>query len=200
MTQNELQLRLENLYLNQKDELRKRHGLSPLTNEKAVRRMMADHLQKMGELVTRLNLDPDLCMVALFRHARVKLRLPEGPYSNMLGSEKSLLDALSWHLNIPRDAVVAESSTERCIARVQEDYDRAVPLMRRWGGPIQDLTNVSPSYLVVFSGFEKGVISALLDDVLDEVRHNRSLGWWMASLGWSFEKFEQLKNSPPRRL
>ena len=80
--------------------------------------MLDKPISALADTVTKYNLDPGTCVSALFWQAN-RSRMPDGPFPNMVGSEKFLMTALTGYLNVPREAVLAAASVAAAKSRIE---------------------------------------------------------------------------------
>lgn len=146
------------------------------------------HIGDLAQTVDDLNLEPGLCIDALFAEAQ-RSRMPEGPYANMLGSRKYLLGALARYLNVPAEAVVERARPENMIARIQKDYDQAAITLSGTSEPTR--CHVPAAYRMIFVQHSepalKRFLSEFADDVAHEIRCSAALAVWLESMGWTIE-------------
>lgn len=160
---------------------------------------MKDPIGKMAELIYRLHLDPDTAVAAVYAHA-LRNRKPEGPYLNMLGSEKFVVSAMAEFLNVPRDKVREQGTTAAAIGRIEEDFKKSLPLMIGFTGHMTGLYSVPATYRLFYSRGNDSVVAELADDAIEELRASPALTVWLEDKGWDIDRLVDEREAARRRL
>lgn len=148
-------------FLLQKQELLRRTGMKNLPGPKWERAKSTHgkYMEAAATLVERWNVDPDVFMEAAFAWAR-RLRQPDGPFPQLLGSSKYMTKALQEHLQLPYEVIVEGRTQESMIQRMEDDYAehrttiaKSLTAVIARGGAIEDLilmTGVGEVHLLAF--------------------------------------------------
>ena len=155
--------------------------------------MLDKPISALADTVTKYNLDPGTCVSALFWQAN-RSRMPDGPFPNMVGSEKFLMTALTGYLNVPREAVLAAASVAAAKSRIEGDYNRACKAMAVWKSKLEDMHAIPAVYRFVYSDMDEDFATKVADFMLDELKENTNLSSWLEDKGWTFDDIEELKN------
>ncbi len=199
-------------YLYQKDLALERAKIDPSKRSrpgmKTAAMVWGDAMEKMAAIVDHLSMDPGLVMEAVFAYAR-SMRHHDGPQKNMLGSERYILQAMGFHLELPTAAVRERSSKEYILEKMETDAKRNYELIRQH---LQDVTGsptplgkegaMALSLLVglpIVYRFVVGVMNfdaaeMMIPEVLEAVRTDRRQAMWLASKGWTFESAADFYN------
>lgn len=92
---------------------------TPMSAQKAWT-LYGETMEKMSKVLSQWDADPGVVMEACFAYSRSK-RHAEGPQLNMLGSAKYLLQAIAYHLEVPKDAAMDMMSKEAMLRHLAKD-------------------------------------------------------------------------------
>ena len=160
-------------------------------------------MTKMATIVAQWDADPGLTMEACFAMSRSK-RHAEGPQLNMLGSSKYLLQALAFHMEMPKEAAADLMSKEAMVKRLAKDaagYEATLrqTMRMKWGSDdpallhdhthaieINMVTSVPALYRFLLCATSKPLGAALIPEILETLRVDAKQRLWAQHCGWSY--------------
>lgn len=165
--------------------------------------LYGDAMEKMAKIIEQWDADPGVAMEACFAYSRSK-RHADGPQLNMLGSAKYLLQAVAYHLEMPKDAVVDMMSKEAVVRRLAKDAANYEATLRRsmvqmWGSDdpaqlhdttkaieINMVASVPALYRFLLCPTSRPLGLALIPEILEDLRVNAKQRLWAQHCGWSY--------------
>ena len=195
------------LFIYQKTLALERSGMDPeripkIPNEKAWQ-LYGDAMTKMAVIVEKWNTDPAIMMEACFAYSRSKRHM-EGPQFSMLGSPQYLLQAIAYHLEIPKEAAADMVSKDAMIRRLASEAGKHEASIRRFlvltygsddrshlmtekaAVELSMLNAVPPLYRFLYNVLSRPLGIALIPDVLVDLRSNAGQRLWAQHCGWSY--------------
>lgn len=175
---------------------------SPMSPQKAWD-LYGDAMTKMAAIVVKWDTDPGVVMEACFALSRSK-RHADGPQLNMLRSPKYLLQAIAYHLEMPKEAAAAMVSKEgmvKRLARVAAGYEASLrqTMKMKWGSDdpslLQDytraieinmVTSVPALYRFLLCVTSRHLGILLIPEILETLRVDAKQRLWAQHCGWSY--------------
>jgi hypothetical protein len=195
------------LFIYQKTLALERSGMDPERIPKVLPQkawqLYGDAMTKMAAIVERWNTDPSVMMEACFAYSRSKRHM-DGPQLNMLGSPKYLLQAIAYHLEIPKEsaadmvskdamirrltkeAALHEASLRRFLVLKHGSDDRSLLLDEANALDVAMFHSIPPLHRFLYNVLSRPLAIALIPDVLVELRVNAGQRLWAQHCGWSY--------------
>jgi hypothetical protein len=149
---------------------------------------LAPHMEKVAAVVAEWDIDPAVLIEAAFAWAK-KSRHPDGPLPNMLTSVKYLTNALCWHLELPREAIIEKRCNRTLLTKLDEDYKLNLEAIRLMKVPLSFLTSypVEHRYYLAACRCDRDEMRQMAPAVLERMAKNKLTAMWLASRGISYE-------------
>jgi hypothetical protein len=175
---------------------------APMSPEKAWD-LYGDAMTRMAGIVEKWDADPGVVMEACFAYSRSK-RHADGPQLNMLGSPKYMLQAIAYHLEMPKDAVADMMSKESMVKRLSKvaaGYEASLrqTMKMKWGSDdpsqlidetkaieINMVTSVPALYRFLLCVTSRPLGLALIPEILETLRVDAKQRLWAQHCGWSY--------------
>lgn len=206
-------------FLLQKATMLQRAGLRqpPVANWDRAKATHGKYMDAAVLLADRWNVDPDVFMEAAFSWAS-KLRQPDGPFPQLLGSAKYMTKALQHHLQLPYEVIVEGRSRADLVRRLNEDYEehkitlkRSCESLRERGGMIEDLTllpGVDPVHLLMFvmevvdgmpttdtdEDYARRIVAHFIPAALPRIEKSKTVALWVQDKGHSYQGLADFYN------
>jgi hypothetical protein len=152
---------------------------------------------KMEAVVQDWDVDPALVIEAAFAWAR-RNRHSDGPMPNMLSSAKYLSKALSFHLELPFEAIAERRSTLVTMSKIEEDYIRLKPAMLATGVDVHMMNSFPVEFrfaLAATETLDKFSMKQMAPSVLELMSANRKVAMWMNTKGLKYESIAKAFNA-----
>jgi hypothetical protein len=143
--------------------------------------------------------EPSTIIEAAFAWAK-RNRHPDGPMIQMLANRKYLLNALSYHLEVPKEAIMER----RCKATILERMDDAFmdtcarAMQTDVDLEMQVALPVEHRYVMAMHGGYTYSAKLMAPQVLDRLKGgaNPLLRYWLAQRGYPYEAIAEHFNKP----
>lgn len=177
----------------------RRPSMSP---EKA-RDLYGGAMEKMASVLSQWNADPSIVMEACFAYSRSKKHM-NGPQLNMLGSPKYLLQAIAYHMELPKEAAADlvskdamlrnlkttaakhEASIRRHLTLAYGSDDPSQLNDERKAREMSMFTSVPAIYRFLICATSIPLGRLLIPEVLEDIRVDAKQRLWAQHCGWSY--------------
>lgn len=180
--------KLVSSFIHQKERLMERSGVRMKLNWERMSLTLAPHMEKVATIVAEWDIDPGVLIEAAFAWAK-KNRHPDGPLPTMLTSVKYLTNALCWHLELPREAIIEKRCNKTILTKLDEAFDQTVESLKDSAVPLSFLSSypVEHRYYLAICRLERDEIKQLAPQVLERLANDKLAAMWLASRGIKYE-------------
>ncbi len=165
--------------------------------------LFGDAMTKMAAALSKWEVDPGTVMEACFAYARSK-KHADGPQLNMLGSQKYLLQAIAYYLEMPKAAADDMLSKKFLIDRLQKEADQHREAIARfmnlkYGDSSPDLlrderraqelsmfTSAPALHRFMYCATSIPLGRLLIPQCLEEIRTDARQRLWAQHCSWSY--------------
>jgi hypothetical protein len=143
------------------------------------RELIRPHAEKMARVIADWDVDPDVVMAAAFARAKSN-RHPNGPFPNMLHSEKYLTQSLSDYFDLPYEDVAEKKSSAVWLRRMEDDL-RVTAKMAERVSPLR-LSGRPPEhrFILCLESLDMAGIRALAVETLEAAGNDYRIEKWLA--------------------
>ena len=176
-------------FIHQKEMLMERSGVRMQLNRERMSLTLAPHMEKVAAIVAEWDIDPGVLIEAAFAWAR-KNRHPDGPLPNMLTSVKYLTNALCWHLELPREAIIEKRCNSTILTKLNESFDMTrASLAGSPAGSLPFLSSypVEHRFMLALLLLDRDAMKQLAPQVLEQMAKDKLAAMWLVSRGVKYE-------------
>lgn len=190
-------------------------GRPPMKEDKAMS-LYGDAMDKMAAIVADWGADPGVLMESCFAFSRSKRHM-DGPQLNMLGSRKFLMQAVAYHMELPRDAAEDMMSKASMIKKMDTEAASHFASLRKH----MELTMGSQDVMMLMQESKAAELAMhstvpalhrfllcpmsptlgrlLIPDILETLRVNLRMRLWAESKGWEYTQLAAYYNTIQRK-